>query len=359
MASVYKDKNGRWVASESCGVDKFGKRIRKVFYADSKKEVQSKLNDFLFEKKTGDYQEKLKVTLVDFLNEYYDINKIRWEETTKQLYRMYIDIHIKPYFEKMKLVSLKPSELDKFYNFKLTDERKVTTRIGSVDKTKTLKPLSANSVKKLNTFIKASLNYAMKNNLIKTNPCNNVTLSKTTNYTPYIYSEKQFLNLLDEVDGTDDEIPIILGAGCGLRRGEIFGLRWKNIDFTNKTITIEKTNVRFSNYIVKNPKNETSQRTFSAPGYVLNSLRLFQIRSKHSQPNDIIVAKWKPDAYSKRFKKLLKDYKMEPIRLHDLRHYNAVIMMKKNIPDKVAAERLGHSNIQTLRKVYQHVLKDI
>lgn len=50
---------------------------------------------------------------------------------------------------------------------------------------------------------------------------------------------------------------------------------------------------------------------------------------------------------------------MEHIRLHDLRHYNAVIMMKYGISDKVAAERLGHSDVATLRNVYQHVLEDM
>ncbi|MBB2181448.1 tyrosine-type recombinase/integrase [Lachnospiraceae bacterium MD1] len=52
-------------------------------------------------------------------------------------------------------------------------------------------------------------------------------------------------------------------------------------------------------------------------------------------------------------------YKLDHIRLHDLRHYNAIIMLRSGIPDKVAAERLGHTNVQTLREVYQHVLKDM
>jgi integrase len=86
-------------------------------------------------------------------------------------------------------------------------------------------------------------------------------------------------------------------------------------------------------------------------------LKLYKIRSKHTEPEDKLITKWKPGAYSERFKKLLKRHKLEHTRLHDLRHYNATIMMHYNVPDKVAAKRLGHANTVMLKKTYQHVLK--
>ncbi len=219
--------------------------------------------------------------------------------------------------------------------------------------------MSINTVIKLNKFLKAAFHYAKDNNLIKKNPTDGVKLGSKEEYQPNIYNEKQFIQLLNYVKGTDDEIPIVLGGGVGLRRGEIFGLYWKNVDFENKTLTIEKTSVRFNNTIEKSPKNITSKRTITVPDFVINVLSDYQKIKNYPSKNDKIITRWKPSSYSERFKKLLERFNMPHIRLHDLRHYNATLMMNYNIPDKVAAERLGHANVQTLRAVYQSVLKEM
>lgn len=348
--SVYKRSDGKWVGAVDLGKDVFGKRKRKVVYGSTKAEVEDKVNTLLFELKTGNYIEPNKDTFISFLNDYYNVNQTKWQETTKKLYKMYIDIHFEPYFKQMKLSDIKPMELDKFYNYKLTNV--------DVKNNKT-RTMSANTVRKLNTFLKAAFNYAVANNLMTNNPACRVVLPKKNEFKPTVYNEDQFLALLDAVSGTDDEIPILLGAGCGLRRGEIFGLRWKNIDFKNKTLTIETTCVRFKEYTEKKPKTESSKRTITLPDYVVDVLKLYRVKSRNSLEDDKVVYKWKPNAYSERFVKLLEKHGLQRIRLHDLRHYNAVIMMKRGVPDKVAADRLGHSTVTTLRNVYQHVLKDM
>lgn len=360
MPSIYQRDDGKWTGSVELPKDIFGKRKRKVVYGNTKLEVQKKINQLAYEIQTGEFAETKKDTLIGFLQDYYDVCRPKWEDTTADLYKMYIDVHFNPYFKEMKLSDVKPVVLDKFYKFKLTDSREIEINIkGDKKKKLKLKPLSQNSVYKLNTFLKAAFRYAMKNNLIKTNPTDYVVLSKKSKYEPTIYCEEQFLELLNDVSGTDDEIPIILGAGLGLRRGEIFGLKWKNVDLTNKMITIENTRVRFNGYIEKKPKTDSSKRTIVSPAYVIETLRLYKVRSKKCGENDLVITKWKPGSYSERFKKLLNKFDLPHMRLHDLRHYNAVIMMKRGIPDKVAAQRLGHANIQTLRNVYQHVLKDM
>jgi integrase len=84
-------------------------------------------------------------------------------------------------------------------------------------------------------------------------------------------------------------------------------------------------------------------------------------RYKNSLPevdkSDKVITKWKPQSLTGRFSNLLAEYGLPHTRLHDLRHYNATIMMSVGIPDKQAAARLGHSSVQTLRKTYQHILK--
>ena len=261
---------------------------------------------------------------------------------------MYIDVHFKPYFREDKLKDIKPMTLKKFYNFfKLTDSREYEIKKGGQLVKKKTSPLSINTIIKLNKFLKSAFNYTVKNDLIKSNPTNKTSLANKEKYTPTVYNEEQFLKLLDFVENTDDEIPIILGGGCGFRHGEIFGLYWHNIDLKNNFITIEKTSVRLSKYKTKKPKNESSKRTIFVSKHVIGILKKYKEKNQLSD-SEKVITKWKPDSYSERFKILLKRFGLEHIRMHDLRHYNAIIMMKYGITDKVVAERLGHSQVQKL-----------
>jgi len=370
--TVYQRKSDKkWVTSIDNGKDQYGKRDRIVVYSFSEKEAYQKLNAIQFELQTGDYQKISKDTLVGFLKEFHCICsgcdmwndsyiyplKSKWEQTTASLYKMYIDVHFEPYFKSQKLADIKPIQLDKFYNYKMIEKREYRARSGSKYFTKYAKPLSINSTRKLNTFLKAAFHYAVLNKIIKDNPTDGVLLREKEEYKPKIYDDKKFMNLLNTVEGTSDEIPIILGAGCGMRRGEVFGLRWKNIDFKTGIISIEKTSVRFDKNIEKKPKTKTSARSFVAPKYVLESLESYK-REVKGRSDDKIVSGWKANSYSGRFKTLLEVHNLPPIRFHDLRHYNAILMLKNGVSDKVASERLGH-NVATLRKTYQHVLSEM
>jgi integrase len=368
MKPYQRKSDNRWVQEI-----KLENGEKKVVYGKTEKEVTEKADEIKFQIRTGQYMAESKDTLIWFLKEYHKVragydawnpksirpNKAKWEQTTAELFKMYIDVHFEPYFKDMRLKDIKPMTLDKFYNFKLSNEREVKFKQGKTETTKKVK-LSNNTVIKLHKFLKAAFNYAVINDKIRKNPTDGVELAPKEKYEPVIYSEEQFLKLLDYVDGKDDEVPIILGAGCGLRRGEILGLRWSDIDFKNCTITVSRSEVSFTvDIIEKNPKNETSKRTFAAPAYVINTLKWHYEKNGKPDKNQNIVTRWKPKSLSDRFNWLLKHFDMPHIRLHDLRHYNAVIMLRENIQDKVAAERLGHSTVSTLREVYQHVLKDM
>jgi integrase len=349
------------------------KRKRIIVYGNSEDEAWGKLNEIAFEIQTNQYVAPTKDTLIGFLKEYHRIcsgydmwnpkavrpEKSKWEETTAELFKMYIDVHFDSYFKDIKLKDIKAITLDTFYNYKLSTEREHSVKQGKKIVMKKVPALSINTVIKLNKFLKAAFNYAVINDKLKKNPTDGVKLSSPVKYKPNVYDKDKFLKLLDAVHSKDEEIPVILGAGCGLRRGEICGLTWGNIDFKNMIITIEKTEVRFKKNLEKKPKNETSQRKIIAPSYVIDTLQEYYEGKDKPKANEKIITRWKPQSLSGMFSDLLKEYKLEHIRLHDLRHYNAVIMLRNGISDKVAAERLGHSNVSTLREVYQHVLKEM
>lgn len=383
MAFVYKPvvyqrkSDKRWVGTTNLPHAKGERNRLPPVYGKTEKEVWEKLNPILFELQTGSYVPNNKDTLIEYLREYHHIcagydlwdpksirpDKPDWAQTTAELYKMYIDVHFAPYFKDMKLTDILPMTLDKFYNYKMAEKRKYTVKINGKEVQKEKDPLSLNSVLKLNSFLSAAFTYAVKNEMIKKNPSSSVKLGKKTKYKPKVFNEDQFLSLLDFVEGTDDEIPIILGGGCGLRRGEIFGLDLASIDFKTGEITIKRTRVRFDKTIEKDPKNEPSSRTFKAPYYVMDVLIEYCKRTfgkiTRSKLNQKLITRWQPGTYSERYGKLLKKFGLPHTRLHDLRHYNAVIMCKYGTSDKVAAERLGHAQVTTLRNVYQHVLQDM
>jgi len=361
---------GGFKGAKDCGKNEFGVRKRKTFRGKTEKEVKEKIDKYEFEVATGLYVEPNKDTLVNYLKEYHRIcagydmwnpkskrpDEAKWEETTAELYKMYIDVHIEPYFKDMLLKDVKPITLDKFYNYKMSAVRQYEVKQGKNTVIKTREPLSINTVVKLHKFLKAAFHYAVTNEKIKKNPTDGVQLKKPIDYIPNVYSTEQFLKLLSFVSGKDEEIPIVLGAGCGFRRSEICGLRWKDIDFKNGTISVEKAYVRFNENIEKNPKTKTSKRKIVAPAYVIDTLKRYRQMVKPKSGDDKVITRWKPQSLSERFTTLLEQFGLPHIRLHDLRHYNATIMMSLGIPDKQAAARLGHSNLQTLRKTYQHIL---
>ncbi len=337
--SVFRDNSGRWRGVVELPKVADGKRKQKVFYGDTKKEVQIKVNELIYEIENNLYCNESCITLGQYMREWYKIYTVNLQETTKQLYKMYMDKHIIPSIGNLKIKKIKPMQIQELYNRKL-------------------ETLSGKTVRKLHSFLNRVFKDAVKNRFMKYNPCDGIDKPKNGKCEYVLYTEENFLNLLDLVKGTFDGICILLAGVCGLRRGEIFGLRLIDIDFSNRAISIKETMVRFSGeWIIKAPKNETSQRKIKVPDFVITALGNY-IKSLSVVP-ERICSKFKPDAYSKHFRKLLARHKLEHIRFHDLRHFNATIMLKYGIPDKIASKRLGHSQVQTTREIYQHVLPDM
>lgn len=348
QGSVFKDKNGRWRGVVELPKGPDGKRKQKTLYgkgikgsSEQKRDTQRLVNELIYKLENNLYINASNATLEDYLREWlktYAVTNL--EETTRELYELYVNVHIVPAIGTLKIKNIKPIELQKFYNEKIESG------------------LSSNSVGKLHVFLNRAFKDAYRNRIIEYNPCDGVEKPKKKRYTPNIYDEENFNKLLDLTKGTFDEICILLAGVCGLRRGEIFGLRLCDIDFKQSTLSIVETMVRLNKeWIIKAPKNETSQRKIKIPWFVSDAINNY-LSSLKVVP-ERICAQYKPGSYSKRFKQLLSDNKLPHIRFHDLRHFNATIMLKYGVPDKVASERLGHSQVQTTREIYQHVLPNM
>jgi len=207
--------------------------------------------------------------------------------------------------------------------------------------------------------IRGVFRYAVDNKLLKSNPCDKIKLPVSyDDYEYYIYTEEEFNKLLDVIEGTEHVIPILLAGLCGMRLSEVMGLTWNDIDFENHTIFIRKANVFVGSQVIEKNRTKTkkSTRKIVIPNYVIEILKEYKkvglvFSRKDGNPEH-------GGNYRLRFTKFLKRNGLPKTRFHDLRHFNATMMLKKGVPDKIAAGQLGHANVNMTKK-YQHVLDDM
>jgi len=349
MGSVFKrKKDGRWIGTVELPRGRDGTRKKKFFYGDTskseakqEKELWSQVNALEYEIEHNLYLNETDDTLEEYLESWFKVYTVELEETTRQLYRLYMDKHIIPdEISLLKIRKILPIQLQEFYN------RKLETK------------LSGNTVGKLHSFLNLALSEAMRNRMIKYNPCDGVRKPRSKKFKPELCKEENFNKLLALSQGTFDEVCILLAGVCGLRRGEIFGLRRIDVDFKECKLSIVETMVRMNGkWIIKPPKSDTSKRSIKVPQFVIQVINDY-LKTLKVVP-ERICAEYKPSSYSQHFKKLLEDNELPHIRFHDLRHFNANLMMRYGVPDKIASGRLGHSTVQLTREIYQHYAPDM
>jgi integrase len=163
--------------------------------------------------------------------------------------------------------------------------------------------------------------------------------------------------MLNIVTGTIEELPPLLAGLCGLRVSEIMGLTWNDINFDTHVIYVRRANVHVnSEVITKNTKTRTSYREVVAPPYVMERLSLYKNVGFVYPKKDGTAENG--GNYSKRFSRMLQSANLPHTRFHDLRHFNATMMLKNGISDKESASRLGHSDTNMTKK-YQHILSNM
>lgn len=168
-----------------------------------------------------------------------------------------------------------------------------------------------------------------------------------------IPTQQEIQMLLQYAAGKEIELPILLSACLGLRRGEIAPLDYSDIDFQRKTITISKSMVlnSSSEWVVKKPKTYSGNRTLKVYDFILDKV-------KERKAAELPLISLTPNQISDEFSYALEKTGLPHFRFHDLRHYNASVMLSLNIPDKYAMERMGHATNNMLKTVYQHTMQE-
>jgi len=228
--------------------------------------------------------------------------------------------------------------------------------------------LSPKTIRNAYNNLNAALKKAVVLRMIPHNPCEGVELPKLQRYEAKIYDTTDIQKALDAAKGTGIYLLVLLGVSVGLRRGEIAGLRWKDINFSARTITIKNNRVHAKRGVVqKAPKTKAGKRTISVGSEVISALR--DARQDYNaaatapgfQNLGYVVCKedgtpYHPDSLTTKWERFTAANNLPHVRLHDLRHSNATALIQAGVSPKVVQQRLGHSDITVTLNTYTHVL---
>lgn len=231
------------------------------------------------------------------------------------------------------------------------------------------KGLSGTTIRYVHNNLHKALGQAVKWRLIQSNPSDFVEAPKVDHYEAHTLSSYQVIQLLKCSQGQDIYLPVLLGVTLGLRRGEILGLQWDDVDLGAKTITIRQTaSFRASELYFSKTKTRNGRRTLLIPDTLCTILtqaledqkeQAAQIGPSYNTyglvccrfDGGIMTA----GAFNYQYKKTLKQCGLPPIRIHDLRHTNATLLLQGAVPAKIVSARLGHSSIGITMDIYSHV----
>lgn len=237
------------------------------------------------------------------------------------------------------------------------------------------KTVSKNTAWHYHTTIHKALNEAVKLNLIPYNPDDRTDVAPPDEYIASYYTESQCMEMLEKAKGNNLELLINIATYYGLRRSELVGLKWNAIDFENNRITIKhkvtQATVDEKRILVKKNKLKNNKSYRSLP--LVDDVRDLLLNEKEKQAknkklygntykntdNYIFVKDdgeiMKPDTITRNFPKFLLDNGMTKIRLHDLRHTCASLLLANDVNMKEIQEWLGHSSYNTTANIYAHV----
>ena len=336
-----------------------GKRVRRYKTVEgTKKDAEKALRLFVEELERGYHMPEAKITI----SEWIDIWMQTYVEpnvsvTTSSRYKGMIKRYIKPLLGHLQVQELRTLAVQTWAN-----DLKISPSSG--------KPMSAATIKHTYHVLKSSMDKAVLAGIIPRSPCTGIMLPKGQKKEAVVYDEAQIKQLLAAAKGTDMELVIDMELCLGLRRGELLGLEWGDIDWNKNQVKIIRNRVIVNGKsVVKEPKTASGFRTLDVPVPLMQKLRKrklecaanrMRLGRAYTDTEYIIVREdgkpIYPEYLSQMLTKLQDRCGLPRCRFHDLRHLCASIMLLQGINVKVAQERLGHKDITTTMNIYSHVL---
>ena len=352
--SIRKRRDGRWEGRYTAGINPVtGKQVFKNVLGKTQAEVKEKLTKALAENQKLDFTKQGKYNVAQWMDEWFEnVCKIRVRPSSHQTYRGYIDRHIAPNIGKIPLEKLSIMDLQKFYRRLLADGR--VERIESKGQPK---GLSAKTVRNINQVISSAMNFAVAQRILAQNPCKAVALPNLEHREMQTIPAAQLVVFLDEAKASGVYELYYIELATGLRRGELLGLKWEDIDLTAGVIRVRRQVSRIDGKIVEAPlKTKNAYRTVTISPQAVEVLNAQKAKTNDEyvfpSPNGGPIS---PDSVNNMLKRVLKRAGIPRVRFHDLRHTFATLALQNGVDIKTVSGMLGHFSAGFTLDTYAHV----
>ena len=337
-----------------------GKRKQKWITRDTRKEVERAMADALARIDRGAYIAPTKKTLADYLDEWLANTKRTIRASTYSTYESLIRTQIKPRIGSVRLQDLNSFVLNALYDDLLSAGR----RDGKGG-------LSPASVRYVHSVIRKALNDAVKENLVPRNVADAARPPRVQGANIRTWSARELRTFFDHVRCDRLYAAYVVAGTTGMRRGEVLGLRWQDLDLDAGRASVAQTLIVVGGYEVQfsEPKTARGRRMVAldpATGAALREQRERQMLERALMADayhdhDLVFCRENgkplhPDAFSDAFWRHAKAAGLPRIRFHDLRHTHATLALAAGVHPKVVSERLGHASITITLDTYSHAI---
>ena len=308
-------------------------------------------------KEVGDLSSDM--LFADYLLEWLEIAKGRLAVATYSSYAAMIKRPVGPYFRQRNLTlrELEARHLQMFYS-------------------EMLRKVKPNTVIHYHAIIHSALKYAVKTDMLVQNVADKVDRPKKNSFQPVFLSAEEMQKMFEALRGTKLELPVLVAAFYGFRRGEVLGLKWDAIDFERGTISVIRTvttitvDGKQTEIEQQSAKTKSSLRTLP----LIGSFREYFLQVKEAQELnkqicgncynheydgfvfvDELGERMRANYLTSAFPKFLEDHGLRRMRFHDLRHSCASLLLANGVPLKHIQEWLGHSDFTTTANIYAHL----
>ncbi|MCM3316143.1 site-specific integrase [Rummeliibacillus stabekisii] len=356
--AYFRKRGNKWSFTAYLGVDpRTGKKKQKTVSGfKTKKEAQLAAAKIEESVSTGEYKTLEKMTFSDFALKWEKLNKENFKSTTYSTYIGIIKNRLVPYFNNMYITDIRTIDIQSYY-VELLEES-----------------LSTRYIRLIHNVLRRLFRDMIKWGLISKNVMGGVEPPKIQKKSYNVLDFAQAMQLLDYMKSNSKQyIFFSLAIWTGMRRGEMLGLRWQDIDFDKKEIYVQQQLAwTQEGFIFQSTKTIGSSRTIPIPDQLIKELKDYNLAQKKLRLQlgdafkdyDLVVATSTGNYFMGRnllyqLERACEELNLPKMTIHELRHTHATIMLQLGEHPKIVSERLGHKSIDITLNLYSHALPSL